>query len=111
MRAAALLLTSLALGAAGCGGDESDAPEAPAASGEASDCGRIMVPGHEAVDIMAVGVDCEAAAMVAAQAEGRGRAPYEAAGFACEPTDAAGGDTTYDCTQGERQITFLYGTA
>jgi len=69
----------------------------------------VTVPGHRAVDVLASGADCAAAERVAAAAEGRGRAPYESGGFACEPSDASGGDTTYRCTMGPATITFLYG--
>ncbi len=69
------------------------------------------MPGHEAVDIRAGGVGCGPAKAVAAVAEGRGRQPYEAEGFACEPAEADGGDTDYTCTRGDARIRFRYGTA
>jgi len=62
----------------------------PAASQEAADCGGVTVPGHGAVDIRAGGVRCGPAKAVAAAAQGRGRQPYEAEGFACEPAEADG---------------------
>lgn len=42
---------------------------------------------------------------VAAAAGGRGRAAYESDGFACEPSEAGGGDTT----RGEASVRFRYG--
>lgn len=101
-----LLLPVLAL--AGCGGEEEPGDAPPAAAG-GEDCGRVEVPGHEAIDLRAEEVACETAREVAAEARGQGRAPYEAAGLACEPTDAPGGDTTYACTGDGGRITFLYG--
>ncbi len=121
MRPLACLLTGLVLALAGCGADEEEpaapppaadttAPReqsAPPSPGE--DCGRVEVPGHEAVDLRAEGVACATATEVAAAAQGQGRRPYETAGLACEPTDAAGGDTTYACTGDGGRVTFLYG--
>ncbi len=104
-----LVLVLSALVATGCGEDADPGGESTPAS--AADCGNVTVPGHEAVDIAAGGADCELAKAVAAAAEGRGRAPYEAEGFACEPADADGGDTDYTCTRGEASIAFRYGTA
>lgn len=120
-----LLLLVLALALVGCGGEEEEpagapagappadtaAPEQAAPGDEAGgeDCGRVEVPGHEAVDLRADGIACATAREVAADAQGRGRAPYEAAGLACEPTDAADGDTTYACTGDAGRLTFLYG--
>ena len=113
-RAVGLLLSSccaLAIGA--CGGDEESASPAPtrdaSAGGEA--CADVMVPGHEAVDVKATGTECGVAEKVAAAAEGRGRAAYESGGFACEPREASGGDTSYSCSMGPARVTFLYGTA
>lgn len=122
MRPLLCLLTGLVLALAGCSADEqvpaappppadTTAPReqsAPPSAGE--DCGRVEVPGHEAVDLRAEGVACATAREVAAAALGQGRGPYEAAGLACEPTDAAGGDTTYACTGDAGRVTFLYGT-
>ena len=71
----------------------------------------VKVPGHEAIDVKATGADCDLAEKVAAAAEGRGRAAYESSGFACTPSDASGGDTTYRCSMGPATITFRYGTA
>jgi len=112
-------LTLVALVAAGCGGGgatpspETSAPESPppATSQEAADCGRVPVPGHEAVDIRASGADCSVAKAVAAAAGGRGRQPYEAEGFTCEPAEAGGGDTNYTCSGGEASVRFRYGVA
>ncbi|MDQ3433152.1 MAG: hypothetical protein M3481_00465 [Actinomycetota bacterium] len=83
----------------------------PAASQEAADCGGVTVPGHGAVDIRAGGVRCGPAKAVAAAAQGRGRQPYEAEGFACEPAEADGGDTAYTCTRGDARLGFRYRTA
>lgn len=100
---ATLAITALA----SCGGDDG-ADRPPAAAGER--CGRVMVPGHEAVGIRASGAACAVARRVAAAAEGRGRQPYESGGFACEPADAAGGDTDYTCMGDGVRISFRYGT-
>jgi len=117
-----LLLLVLALALASCGAESAEepagappadtaAPEQAAPGDEAGGegCGRVEVPGHEAVDLRADGIDCATAREVAADAQGRGRAPYQAAGLACEPTDAADGDTTYACTGDAGRLTFLYG--
>lgn len=122
IRALGPLLLLLVLVLASCGAESAeepagappadpDAPEqaAPPDDAGGEDCGRVEVPGHEAVDLRADGIDCATAREVAAGAGGQGRAPYEAAGFACEPTDAADGDTTYACTGEAGRITFLYG--
>ena len=108
---------ALALGA--CGGDDEEPPpaadpapaeqKAPAAGGGEA-CRDVKVPGHQAIDLKASGVACAAAEKVAAAAEGRARAPYESGGFACQPSDASGGDTNYSCSMGAARITFLYGT-
>ena len=102
----------LAVGLSACGDD--DPARSPAASSGApagaGSCPDVQVPGHQAVMLRAQGTGCATARAVAAAAEGRGRAPYEQAGFACEGTDAAGGDTDYTCTMGDARITFLYGT-
>lgn len=87
---------------------EGAAPAEGSSGGER--CQDVTVPGHQAVDVLASGADCAAAERIAAAAEGRGRAPYESGGFACAPSDAGGGDTTYRCTMGPATITFLYGT-
>ena len=111
-------VTLVALIASGCGGGgDSPAPEPPPpatsqedAGGQAGeDCGRVPVPGHEAVNIRATGADCRVAKAVAAAAGGRGRAAYESDGFACEPSEAGGGDTNYTCTRGEASVRFRYG--
>lgn len=73
-------------------------------------CKDVMVPGHEAVEVKATGAECGAAEQVAADAEGRGRAAYESQGFACEPSEASGGDTNYTCSMGSAKVTFRYGT-
>jgi hypothetical protein len=111
---------AFAIGA--CGEDEPTSSAAPAAvqttegaapaegSSGGERCQDVAVPGHRAVDVLASGADCAAAERVAAAAEGRGRAPYDSGGFACAPSDASGGDTTYRCTMGPATITFLYGT-
>lgn len=106
----AVLLAAAAL--AGCGGDDEPpaAPEPSAPAGTA-ECGTVTVPGHEGVGIRADGVDCTQAKAVATAAEGRGRAPYEAEGFSCEPTDAPAGDTDYACTKGDASVTFRWGTS
>ena len=112
MRRLWLMLALSALVATGCGGDADPGGEStPSMPADAADCGNVTVPGHEAVAIRLGGADCELAEAVAAAAEGRGRAPYEAEGFACEPADAGGGDTDYTCTRGEASIRFRYGTA
>lgn len=123
MRLVAWVLLILAFIVVGCGaesGEESGPPppaetaaseeqDSPPVEWAGSDCGRVDVPGHEAVDLHARDVDCATAREVAAGAQGQGRAPYEAAGFACAPADAADGDTTYTCTGDAGRITFLYG--
>ena len=93
---------------AGCGGDDG-ADRPPAAAGDER-CGRVTVPGHEAVGIRASGAECAIARRVAAAAEGRGRQPYQSDGFACEPAEAAGGDTDYTCSRDGARISFRYGT-
>ncbi len=103
---------ALSLGA--CGGDEESGPaaapsQAATAPGSRS-CDDVMVPGHEAVELRATGVDCDAAMKVAAAAEGRGRASYESNGFACQPSEATGGATNYACAMGSARLTFRYGT-
>ncbi len=116
-------LTLLAVIASGCGGGDSPSPGPPSApeppppatsqedagSQEGEECGRVPVPGHEAVNIRVSGADCGVAKAVAAAAGGRGRAPYEARGFACEPAEAGGGDTNYTCSRGEASVRFRYG--
>jgi hypothetical protein len=122
-RRLAAVATLLAVGVLACGEDEpggAPAPEedagatqaAPPTTGQATaECGRVAVPGHEAIGLRATGVPCRVASAVAAAAEGRGRRPYRADGFACEPADAGGGDTNYTCTRGDASIRFRYGTA
>ena len=103
---------ALALGACGGGDPSPGAPapgQAPSTQG-GQRCDNVKVAGHEAVDIQATGLRCDIAEEVAASAEGRGRQPYEAAGFACEPAEAGGGDTSYSCSMGFALITFRYGT-
>jgi len=124
-----LLLLLLVLAQVGCVGEDPEPGGAPSGNtappgntaapqqaappngggGGGEDCGRVEVPGHEAVDIRAEGVPCATAREVATGAQGQGRAPYQAAGFACTPADAPEGDTTYACTGGEGRVTFLYG--
>ena len=114
MRRLALALTLAGLALTGCGEDSGPGGESTPATlpSSATDCGNVMMPGHEAVGIRAGGADCELAKAVAAAAEGRGRAPYEAEGYSCEPADAGGGgDTNYTCTRGDAVIGFRYGTA
>ncbi|MDQ3609968.1 MAG: hypothetical protein M3459_13900 [Actinomycetota bacterium] len=122
MRLLRCILLILAFAVSGCGGEDEEEPAAvppdttappqqaaPGNDAGGGDCGRVEVPGHEAVDLRADGVGCATAREVAAGAAGQGRAPYDAAGFACEPTDAADGDTTYACTGDPGRLTFLYG--
>lgn len=122
MRLFPCVLLTLAFVVVGCGAESEEEPAAtppgstavpeqaaPPNDAGGEDCGSVEVPGHEAVDLRAEGVDCATAREVAEGAAGQGRAPYEAAGFACEPTDAPGGDTTYACTGDAGRITFLYG--
>lgn len=116
-----LVAACCALGLGACGGDDEptsstttpaatqDAAPADGSSGGES-CEDVMVPGHQAVDVQATGAECGAAEKVAAAAEGRGRAAYESGGFACTPSEASGGDTSYSCSMGAAKVTFLYGT-
>jgi len=108
---------ALALGA--CGGDDEPSVDTgsapPAAQAQTQSeggekCEDVMVTGHEAVDVKATGVGCAVAEKVAGAAEGRGRAAYKAEAFACEPSEAGGGDTNYSCSMGPAKITFRYGT-
>lgn len=117
------LLTAGAVAVGACGDDEDSEPSgsaaaAPAATQEAPEaeagadatsCPDVPVPGHLAEDVMASGLDCDATVPIANAAEGLGRAPYKSNGFACEPTDGAGGKTNYSCTMGDAKLTFLYG--
>lgn len=80
-------------------------------AGGGGSCANVPVPGHEAVNLRAQGVPCALAKQVAAAALGKGRRPYQAAGFRCQPSEADGGDTNYTCTQGDLRVTFRYGTA
>ena len=80
-------------------------------AGTRRSCDNVPVPGHEAMNVRVQGVSCTRGAEVAAAALGKGRKPYEAAGFACEPSDAGGGDTSYLCTRDDARVTFRYGTA
>lgn len=113
---------AVAIGACG-GGESTSSDTAPGAaqttqsgapadgsSSGAKSCEDVMVRGHQAVDIEATGAECGAAEKVAAAAEGRGRAAYESGGFACTPSEASGGNTTYSCSMGSATVTFLYGT-
>ena len=128
-RLRALLLTLAVTVLAGCGG-ETSGDEAGGGAGEPSrggsteerssegesaspsrSCDDVAVPGHEATNVRVQGVSCARAAEVAAAALGKGRRAYETAGFACEPSDASGGDTNYMCTQDDARVTFRYGTA
>lgn len=108
-----LVVAVCALALAACGDEEpgpgAAPPQGTAAPGGQS-CENVTVPGHEAVELRASGVECDVAMEVAAAAEGRGRAPYESGGFACRPSEAGGGDTNYECTMGPARITFRYGT-
>ncbi|MCA1572435.1 MAG: hypothetical protein LC798_19465 [Chloroflexi bacterium] len=122
---AVALLTTCALGMAACGDDEPQATGSAAAptatnqpapeeaaergSSETMSCPDVPVPGHLAEDVKATGLDCDATVPIANAAEGMGRAPYESGGFACEPTDAPNGKTTYSCTMGDAKLIFLYG--
>jgi len=74
-------------------------------------CDDVPVPGHEATDVRARGATCARAEELVAAAVGKGRARYQAAGFTCEPSDAAGGDTDYVCTRDAARVTFRYGAA
>jgi len=110
-RAFTAAICALALGACGGDGGSGSAAPSPATDAPGSQaCDDVMVPGHEAVKLRATGTGCDVAVKVAAAAEGRGRAPYESGGFACEPSEADAGDTDYDCTMGEARIVFRYGT-
>lgn len=109
-----LMAMCCTLALAACGEKNESEPAAPPQSGGApsrEDCGAVKVPGHEAVEIRAGGVGCDAAKKVASAAEGRGRAPYESGGFACKPSEAGSGDTNYSCSMGSAKISFRYGTA
>lgn len=89
MRTVAVCLALLVIAvAAGCGGGDPPAATEGAGAAGGAGCGRVTVPGHEAIGIRASGVECSIAREVAAAAEGRGRQPYMAAGFSCEPADA-----------------------
>lgn len=101
---------ALVLGACG-GGSEPTASPPPQSGGapDSRDCGRVEVPGHEAVDVRASGVGCAAADGLVSAAVGKGRAAYESQGFRCDPADAGGGDTNYRCAMGSATVTFRYG--
>jgi len=105
---AALLLVLLT---AACSSDPG--PDSPAPVGSAGTaCETVEVPGHEGVDVRATGVACAAAREVVKGAAGQGRARYEVGGFVCTPSDAADGDTFYDCAgKGDTRITFRYGVS
>ena len=116
-----LVSVCCAVGIGACGEDQQSGAQAtPTATQGAApadhssggeSCRDITVPGHKAVDIEATGTDCDAAERIAAAAEGRGRAAYESGGFACRPSQAKDGDTTYSCSMGAANVTFLYGAA
>ena len=105
----ALLL--LVLLAAACSADPG--PDSPTPAGFAGTaCETVEVPAHEGVDVRATGVECAATREVVRGAAGQGRARYEAGGFVCTPSDAADGDTFYDCAgKGDTRITFRYGVS
>lgn len=107
MITALVLAACCALTLGACGGE--DEPSSEAAQGGQS-CEDVKVPGHAAVDLKAVGAACAIAEKVAGAAEGRGRAAYEASGFACEPSGAGDGDTNYSCSRDSATVTFRYGT-
>jgi len=112
--AAAMLPVACAMALGACGEGDSAAPYPPdqrpqSGAGE-QECGTVKVPAHEGREVVANGAACDVAREVVLGAAGKGRAPYEAAGFACRPTEAAGGDTRYGCSMGAARIDFLYGT-
>ena len=120
----ALLFALTVAAFAGCTGDgETAEPPAkdqgtpqqqspPQGSGTtAQSCEEISVPGHEGRNVRVQGLSCEQAAEIIGGAVGQGRQAYEAAGFACEPSPAGGGDTNYECTRGDARMTFRYGAA
>ncbi len=109
-RLRALLPTLLVAVLAGCGGETSGG-EGGGEAGTSRSCDNVPVPGHEATNVRVQALSCSRAAEVAAAALGKGRKPYEADGFACEPSDAGGGDTIYVCTRDDARVTFRYGTA
>ena len=85
-----------------------DSPDPAGIAGTA--CETVEVPAHEGVDVRATGVGCAAARDVVMGAAGQGRARYEVGDFVCTPSDAADGDTSYDCAgKGGARITFRYG--
>lgn len=99
---------------AGCGGSTQEAgtqETGPSAQGSpaTSDCARIAVPGHVAVNVQTGGEDCDTATALVEAAVGQGRQAYEAESFSCDPADASGGDTDYTCTRDDTRITFRYG--
>lgn len=101
----------LILFAAACSPDPG--PDSPAPAGFAGTaCETAEVPAHEGVDVRATGVGCAAAREVVKGAAGQGRARYQVGGFVCTPSDAADGDTFYDCAgNGDTRITFRYGVS
>lgn len=117
------LLLTFALGAAGCGEDAPEsgspgpggsAPQEQASGAGGERCEEVMVPGHVGTEVTVAGTDCDTAAEVIEGAVGQGREPYEAAGFACEPTGAGEGTsaTDYSCTGAQgATITFTYDAA
>lgn len=96
---------------AACSSDPGPDPPAPADSAGTA-CETVEVPAHEGVDVRATGVGCAAAREVVKGAAGLGRARYEVGGFVCTPSDAADGDTFYDCAgKADMRITFRYGVS
>jgi len=124
-RVCALLAAVVVSALAGCGGSGAgdggasepprggqstvSAGDEPTSAGER--CDDIPVPGHEGTDVRVQGSACAEAVEVVEAAVGKGRRAYEAAGFQCEPSAAAGGDTNYACVRDGARVTFRYGAA
>ena len=105
---APLLLVLLTTACSSDPGPDSPVP----ASSAGTACGTVEVPAHEGVDVRATKAGCTAAREVVKGAAGQGRARYEVGGFVCTPSDAADGDTFYDCAgRGSTRITFRYGVS